>query len=71
MSGNIRTGRRSIDNPDKTLLDEFAIAAMVGILADPEDHGCLPDMTCAQSVAHLAYHQAIAMMSEKKRLEAL
>lgn len=67
----MNTGRRSIDNPDKTLLDDFAMAAMQGILADPEDHGCLPNLTCPQSVARLAYEQAIAMMEEKRRLEAL
>ena len=67
----IDTGRRSMDNHDKTLLDEFAIAAMQGILADPEDHACLPDMTCAQSVARMAYDQAIAMLAEKRRLEAV
>ena len=65
------TGRRSIDNPDKTLLDEFAMAAMQGILADPEDHGRKTGMTCAQTVACMAYEQGLAMIEEKKRLEAL
>ena len=65
------TGRRSIDNPDKTLLDEFAMAAMQGILADPEDWACKPGMNCTQSVAAWAYEQALAMLAEKQRLEAL
>lgn len=47
------------------------MAAMQGILADPEDHGCLTGMTCAQSVARMAYEQGMAMIEEKKRLEAL
>lgn len=67
----MNTGRRSIDNPDKTLLDEFAISAMQGILADPEDHGCMAGLTCEQSTARMAYAQAIAMMEEKARLEAM
>ena len=67
----MNAGRRSIDNPDKTLLDEFAIAAMQGILADPEDHGCMAGLTCEQSTARMAYAQAIAMMEEKARLEAM
>ena len=65
------TGRRSIDNPDKTLLDEFAMAAMQGILADPEDHDRIGGLTCAQTVARMAYEQGLAMIEEKKRLEAL
>ena len=67
----MNTGRRSIDNPDKTLLDDFAMAAMQGILADPEDHGCIDGLTCEQSVARMSYAIAIAMMEEKRRLEAL
>ena len=67
----MNTGRRSIDNPDKTLLDEFAIAATQGILADPEDHGCMTGLTCEQSTARMAYAQALAMMEEKARLEAM
>ena len=65
------TGRRSIDNPDKTLLDEFAMAAMQGILADPEDHGCIEGLNCPQSVARMAYEHGLAMLAEKSRLEAL
>ena len=67
----MNAGRRSIDNPDKTLLDEFAIAAMQGILADPEDHGCMAGLTCEQSTARMSYAVALAMMEEKRRLEAM
>jgi hypothetical protein len=40
-------------------------------LADPEDHGCMAGLTCEQSTARMAYAQAIAMMEEKARLEAM
>lgn len=47
-----------------TKREEFAKAAMIGLLADPEDHAdeCKPGETCAQTVARFAVEQADALI---------
>ena len=53
------------EEPTKTLLDEFAMAAMIGLLANPKvftKEGC-------EYIAPLSYGIALDMLKEKEKKE--
>lgn len=56
-------------NPVKTILDEFALAAIPGVMHATESHGSMPAEPKAQyaKLAKISYDIAHAMMAERNK----
>lgn len=59
--------------PSKTLLDEFAMAAMTGVIACPVDSGFVwrDDPTFGEFIASSSFDIAAAMMKERARRDEI